>query len=158
MRFHELLEFARTLYDWVIVDAPVVFHRASLMALSECNRAFLVTAPDLASLHLTRKAQNFLTQLGLDPERYRVVINRFSRKDGIDQGDIEKILNTRVELSIPDDVYALHRVTSLGQPLQSDCELGRSVSALAAELAGAKKKPEGGKKTVTVASPALSKA
>jgi pilus assembly protein CpaE len=131
---HELFEFTRTLYDWVIIDAPTVFHRHGLMALSESDQTFLVSTGDLASLHLARKAVNMLAQLGLPKERYQVVINRLSRRDGIGGSDIEKIFNSPVFASLPNDYFPLHRVISLGQPLAADCELGRALASLAARI------------------------
>ncbi|MEZ5399550.1 MAG: AAA family ATPase [Bryobacteraceae bacterium] len=131
---HELFEFARTMYDWVIVDAPTIFHRHGLLALSESDRTFLVSTGDLASLHLARKAVNMLEQLGLPKERYQVVINRLSRRDGIGGSDIEKIFNSPVFASLPNDYFPLHRVISLGQPLAADCELGRALANLAARI------------------------
>ncbi|MEZ5354120.1 MAG: AAA family ATPase [Bryobacteraceae bacterium] len=132
---HELFEFARTMYDWVIIDAPTIFHRHGLMALSESDQTFLVSTGDLASLHLARKAVNMLDQLGLPKERYQVVINRLSRRDGIGGSDIEKIFNSPVFASLPNDYFPLHRVISLGQPLAADCELGRALANLAARIA-----------------------
>lgn len=133
---HHLLEFARTLYDWIIVDAPSVFHRTSLTVLSECEQAFLISSSDLASLHLARKAVSLLTQLGLPRERYQMVINRLSRRDGIGGADIEKIFNCPVYASLPNDYFSLHRVISLGQPLTADCELGKAIVHFAAKISG----------------------
>jgi pilus assembly protein CpaE len=136
-RLHDVLEYARMLYDYVIVDAPPVFHRTALLALSECDQACLVSSADLASLHLARKAVGFLSGLGFEKERYQVVVNRVSRKDGIAPGDMEKIFNSKVYASVPNEYFSLHRVISLGQPLAADCELGRAIAALASKLASA---------------------
>lgn len=133
-RLHEVLEYARILYDYIIVDTPSIFHRSSLLAISEADQTLLISTGDLASLHLTRKAVQLLTQLGLPRDRYQVVVNRVSRRDGIGESDIEKILNCRVYASVPNDYFPLHRVISLGQPLAPDCDLGKSIAALAAKI------------------------
>ena len=158
-RLHDLIEYARMLYDFILIDAPPVFHRTALLSISECDRAFLIASADLASLHLTRKAIGFLTQLGFDKDRYKVVINRLSKKDSISTGDMEKIFGSSVQACIPNEYFSLHRVISLGQPLLADCDLGKSIAGLAAKLIGGKS--EGDKRTATGAvssSPALSKA
>jgi len=133
-RLHGLLEFARMLYDWVVVDAPTLFHRTSLLLVSESDQAYVVATSDLASLHLARKAGTMMTQLGFGRERYQMVINRLSKKDGIGGSDIEKIFNAPVHASVPNDYFSLHRVISLGQPLQPDCELGRAIATLASRI------------------------
>jgi pilus assembly protein CpaE len=133
-RIHDLFEFTRMFYDWVIVDAPVIFHRTSLLAISECEKAYLVSTGDLASLHLARRGVKLLEQLGFSRDRYDVVVNRLGRRD-IATADMEKIFNAPVRVSIPNDYFSLHRVISLGQPLAENCEAGKAIAALASSLA-----------------------
>ena len=158
-RLHDLLEYARMLYDYILIDAPTVFHRTALLSVSECDQAFLISSADLASLHLTRKAIGFLTQVGFDKDRYKVVINRLSKKDSISTGDLEKIFGSAVQACIPNEYFSLHRVISLGQPLLADCDLGKSIASFAGKLIGGK---NGIDKRATLgglaSSPALSKA
>ncbi len=135
-RLHDVLEYARMLYDWVILDLPVVFHRLSLMALTESDRAFLVSTSELPSLHLARRAVQMLAQLGFAKDRFQVVINRASRNDGIGGTDIEKLFNCSVHAMLPNDYFSLHRVVTLGETLNDECELGRAVQGLAGQLAG----------------------
>jgi pilus assembly protein CpaE len=135
-KLHELLEYARLLYDWVVLDVPTVFHRTALLAISESDQTYIVSTSDLASLHLARKAINLLVQVGFAKDRYQIVMNRMSKRDEIGGSDIEKIFNSPVYASLPNDYFALHRVISLGQPLAVDCELGRAIATLAVRVAG----------------------
>jgi pilus assembly protein CpaE len=155
-RLHDILEAARLAYDWIVVDAPSVFHRSTLIALSESDRAYLISTSDLASLHLARRAIGLLTQLGFAKERYEVVVNRLSRRDGIGGNDIEKIFNCPVHATLPNDYFSLHRVISLGQTLGSDCELGRALASLAAKACGAVRIDKSSPGTMADARPALS--
>src|ERR1041385_1337030 len=61
-RLRMLVEQARQVYDWVVLDLPTIFSPTSLMAAAECERAFMVSTADLPSLHLTRKALTMLNQ------------------------------------------------------------------------------------------------
>ena len=133
-RLHDVLEFARMLYDWVILDGPAIPHRTSLLGVSESDEAFLVSTSELASLHLTRRAVTVLEQLGFGKDRFRVLINRTSKRDGIGSSDMEKIFNTRVHAMFPNDYFSLHRVISLGQSLAADNELGNAIDKLAEGL------------------------
>jgi pilus assembly protein CpaE len=135
-RLHDLLEEARRSFDWIILDLPAIFHRTSLLALSESDDAFLVATSDLPSLHLARKAVSLLTQLGFPKERFRMIINRTSRRDGLRGSDMEKIFNAPVHASFPNDGFSLDRVVTMGQPLGSDCDLGWAVEDFARRLAG----------------------
>lgn len=147
-KLHDLLEYARLLYDWVVLDVPTVFHRTALLTVSESDHTYVVSTSDLASLHLARKAINLLIQVGFSKDRYQIVMNRMSKRDEIGGSDIEKIFNCPVYASLPNDYFALHRVISLGQPLAVDCELGRAIATLAARVAGG---AQGSKKTAGAA-------
>jgi pilus assembly protein CpaE len=135
-RLHAVLEYSKMLYDWVILDLPAVFYRISLMAMSECDQGYLVSTSELPSLHLARKAINLMTTLGIDQSRYQVVINRHDKRDSISRSDIEKLFTCPLGATFPNDYFSLHRVVTLGQPLGSDCELGKAVEQLAGTLSG----------------------
>jgi hypothetical protein len=49
---------------------------------------------------------------------------------------MQKIFNSPVHATFPDDYCSLDRVVTLGQPLGTDCELGRAVEDFARRLAG----------------------
>lgn len=136
-RLRVLIEHARRLYDWVILDLAAVFNRTSLMAISECERAFLVSTAELPSLHLTRKALTLVEQLGFPKERFRVLVNRIDRRDNIGTADMEKLFGCPVHARLPNDYFSLHRVVTLGQPLGSDGELGKAIENVATQLSSA---------------------
>ena len=135
-RLHAVLEYARMNYDWVVIDLPVVFQRLSLMTISESDRAFLVSTPELPSLHLARKAVNLLDQLGFPKERFQIVMNRIDRRDEIAGSDIERLFNCAIDARIPNDYFSLHRAVTLGQPVDGHSELGKAMENLANRLSG----------------------
>jgi pilus assembly protein CpaE len=135
-RLHAVMEYARMNYDWVVIDLPVVFQRLSLMTISESDRAFLVSTPELPSLHLARKAVNLLDQLGFPKERFQILMNRINRRDEIGGSDIERLFNCAIDARIPNDYFSLHRAVTLGQPVDAHCELGKAMESLAGRLSG----------------------
>jgi pilus assembly protein CpaE len=136
-RLHEVLHNAKQLYDWVVVDTPAVFHRVSLLAISESDKGFLISTPELASLHLARKGVKLLNQLGFDSTRYQVLINRVDRKSDFNGNDIGKLLECSVDASMPNDFFSLQRIITSGEPLAGDSDLGRAIEGLANKLTGA---------------------
>jgi len=136
-RLRMLVEQARQMYDWVILDLPTIFSPTSLMAAAECERAFMVSTADLPSLHLTRKALTMLNQFGFPKERFHVLVNRLERREEISIADMEKLFGCSVHASLPNDYFALHRVVTLGQPLGSENDLGRAIESVAQRLCGA---------------------
>ena len=135
-RLHMFFEYARLNYDWIIADLPVVFQRLSLMAISESDRAFLVSTSELPSLHLARKAVNLLNQVGFPKERFQIMVNRVNKRDDIAISDIEKLFNCSVHSRFPNDYFSLHRVVTLGQPLGAEGELGAAIENVAMRLSG----------------------
>lgn len=142
---HQVLAHARATYEWTVVDLPAIFQRISLLTLSEADRAFIVSTPDLASLHLARKAVKLVTQLGLDSQKVQMLINRMDKRNELNESDLTKLFECQVEASLPNDQLALQRGVTLGQPLEADTELGRAVEGLAGKLLGVvelNKKPQ----------------
>lgn len=135
-RLHDVFEYARVLYDWVVLDLPMVFHRLSLFALSESDQSFLVSTSELPSLHLARRAVGMLAQLGYGRERYQMVVNRMSRRQEISAADIEKIFTCPVFATVPNDYHALHKIVTRGEALSPDCEVGRAIEKISARVAG----------------------
>jgi len=145
-RLHDLLEFALAGYDWVVADAPGIFERTSLLALSDSDVAYLVTTTELPSLHLTRKAATFLLQLGFGSERFRVLVNRVGKKDGIGTEDMAKIFNSPVHAAFPNDYSSVHQALAEGRAVAPPSALARSVEEFAAGITGRPGAPAKGKR------------
>lgn len=131
-----ILEHGRRNYDWTVVDLPCIFHRLSLVSVMEADRAFLISTPELASLHLARRAVKLLTQIGVDTEKFQVLINRMDSRDELSTGNLTKLFDCRVDTSLPDDKLGIQRVVTLGKPIESETELGRVIDSLAGKLMG----------------------
>jgi len=132
-RLHDALESVRELYDWIVVDLPSVFERVSLLTMSDSDEAFLVSTSELPSLHLTRKAVGYLGNVGMG--RYRVLVNRLGKQEGITSDDMTKIFGAPVHATFPNDYPAIHRGLTTGSPLGGKCPLGKSVESFVGQLA-----------------------
>jgi pilus assembly protein CpaE len=157
-RLRVLIDHARNLYDWVILDLPSIFNRTSLMAVSECERAYLVSTSELPSLHLTRKAINMVHQLGFPKDRFQVLVNRVDKRTDIGTADLEKLFGCPIHAMLPNDYFSLHRVVTLGQPLGSDGELGKAIEQIATRLSGSLAPPKKSAQPAREMKPAFSQA
>ena len=135
-KLHLAIEMVRRQYDFVVLDLPSIFNRTALLAFSEANSACLVTTAELPSLHLTRKAIEMLDIVGFEKSRYRILVNRLSRHEGIAAADVEKMFGASVGAVLPNDYFSLHRVVTRGVPLTQEAELGRAIETFSARLAG----------------------
>lgn len=131
---HDVLEFSRMIYDWVVLDMPAVLHPRSLLALSEADMALLVSTADLVSLHMARRAVGVLSSLGFGRERFRMVVNRLERGAGLSASDLEKIFNCPVFATLPEDPQPVHRMVTRAEPLGPECELGRALDQMVKKL------------------------
>jgi pilus assembly protein CpaE len=134
-RLHDALESVREVYDWIVVDLPSVFEKLSLLTISDSDEAFLVSTAELPSLHLTRKAVAYLGLLGFGLERYRVLVNRLGKQEGIKSEDMAKIFGAPVHAMFPNDYLSIHKGLTVGAPLAAKCPLGKSVESFVGQLA-----------------------
>ncbi len=144
-RVHELLEYARVIYEVVVVDLPSAYERISMATLGDADQIYIVSTPELPSLHMTRKCILTLEQMGFSRDRFRVVVNRVSRRDELTTQDMEKVFNFPLHCTFADDYTAVHRALTAGKPVPPNCDLGKQVRrfsehVLGQELAGGQKK------------------
>jgi len=149
-RVHELLEYARVIYEAVVVDLPSAYERISLATLGDADAIFIVCTPELPSLHMTRKCIAFLDQMGFSRDRFRVVVNRVSRRDELSTQDMEKVFNFPVHVTFPDDYSSVHRTLTAGKPLPPNCDLGRQIRRFGENLLGGENKRERTKKSASL--------
>jgi pilus assembly protein CpaE len=134
-RLHDALESVRELYDWIVVDLPSIYEKISLLTMSDCDEAFLVSTSELPSLHLTRKAVAYLGGVGFGMERYRVLVNRLAKQENITSDDMAKIFGAPVHATFPNDYLSIHKGLTVGAPLGPKCPLGKSVDSFAGQIA-----------------------
>jgi pilus assembly protein CpaE len=135
-RLQQVLDWARGSFDWIVVDLPNIFERASLVTVSDADQAFIVSTPELASLHLTRRAVKLLQQLEFDSSRYQILINRMTARSDVSNSDLSKLFDCRVDRALPADRAGVTRAMRDGTAADVDSALGRAVGALADKLAG----------------------
>jgi pilus assembly protein CpaE len=137
VRFSEAIEPVRRIYDWIIIDLPVAYERLSLISLPSADVFFLVSTPELGSLHLTRRALGLIETLGFPKSSARILVNRMPKRDGLTQSDLQRVFSSPVEAILPNDEGALEgRLHSLaeGGPLGAASDFGRGLQALAARV------------------------
>jgi len=123
-------------YDWIVVDLPTVFQLRSQLVLLEADQGFVVTTTELPSLHLARRASDWLRQYGFGKERCQLLVNRAAFSALLDRRVVDDVLNCPVFATLPDDYRTLHDLECFGETPSRDTELGASLHRLAVLLAG----------------------
>lgn len=125
-----MVEFARRNYRAVCVDLSGNMEKYSIEIMQESRRVFLVTTPELASLHLARERFHYLRQLDLG-DRIHLILNRAHKRSAISVPQIEDLLGVGVLATIPNDYQGVSRALTAGKPVETASEIGREFHTLA---------------------------
>jgi MinD-like ATPase involved in chromosome partitioning or flagellar assembly len=98
-----VLEVARSAYGAVVIDTGPLFDGAMLAALDHTDELLLVCNPEVTSLKNVRIGLETIDRLGFARERVSLVVNRLGARGGVERGDIEQALDTKITYELPDD-------------------------------------------------------
>ena len=108
-----VVERLRAEHDLVIVDCPATFNDATLAILDEADIILTLLSLEITSIKNMRLFLEVADQLGYDPGKLRLVLNRADSTLGIRVADVEHSIGRKVEHTIVSDgrsvVYALNR-------------------------------------------------
>jgi len=135
-RVRSLVEFATSLYRYIVLDVPRS-DAAALDALDQASRIVVVANQELATVrNASRIAASLRQRYGSD--RVTVIVNRVDTHAEIGRDDVEKVVGSRVVHSVPSDYRMALRALNKGRPLALDNhnKLAASFRELAHDLAG----------------------
>lgn len=98
---HAVLGILRDSFKYVVVDGPSSFNDPVLAAIDESDECVLMTSMDVPSIKNLKMSLRTLTQLGVDRERLRLVLNRADSKVGLHLKEVEESLGTSIDVSLP---------------------------------------------------------
>jgi len=114
-----VLSLARRTYDYVIVDTFPMFDRIVMAMLDQTDQVYVVLENVVPTLLGADKFLKLLQSIGFPAEKQRIVLNRFSRRNGsLPPADAEDRLGRRVDLVVPYD-RAMIFAANLGRPFLS---------------------------------------
>jgi len=132
----EVLEYARSSYDYVVVDLASICEPVSMATLPVAHIIHLVCGSDLPSLFMMRRTIPLVEELGYGREQIRILVNRMERRADLSTADMEKIFRASVHTSFPDDAQGVARALRDGVPLADNSDLGKTVSKYVATIVG----------------------
>ena len=119
-----------------------MYDRIAHATLGDADHVFLVSNPELPSLHLTRKCLAYLEQMGMGRDQFSLLVNRMSRRQELTTQDIEKVFNFPIRFVFPEDRTATHRALTAGKPIASNTDMGRSTRTFVQSVAGTEKQKQ----------------
>ena len=113
----QVLLHLKSMYPYVVADAPHVFEPRTMAALDLSDMVILMTVATVTSIRATKKALGLFRELGYSPEKVKLVINRVGRADRIEPQDLWETLNYPAFWMIPNNYRAAVDAINSGAPL-----------------------------------------
>lgn len=135
----QVLNLGRTLFPYVVVDLDNSFTPEQVQVLQQADVILLVMRLDFTCLRNARRTLDHLAQLGISPERVRVVVNRFGQAKEVSAKQAEDALGVRITHYIPEDSKTVNRANNNGTPVVEEspsARVSKSLIELAASVNG----------------------
>lgn len=131
-----MLEFARTLYDLIVLDTNGPYGQWNVALARQCDELLLVTTNELPSLQAAQRALAYLDRSRVDRAKIKVIVNRYNKDLGLSREVIEAALQCDVTHLLPSDYDGVQRALVDGKLLAPACDLGREFHRMTARLLG----------------------
>jgi pilus assembly protein CpaE len=96
-----ILKLLRDAFAYVVIDTPAAFSEPVLAAFDESDLIVMLATLDVPSVKNLKLALQTMELLRYPRNRIRTVINRADSKVGLRLPDVEKLLGSRVDVTIP---------------------------------------------------------
>jgi pilus assembly protein CpaE len=100
-----------------VIDSGSALTENTVTLMDTADRILLVTTPELASLHDTKRFIEVSRSLGYPPGKIFVTLNRVGLSGGIKNQDVSASLNQDIYAEIPDDNAKALRSLNRGIPM-----------------------------------------
>ncbi len=108
----------RQVYPYVLVDGPGRFDETGRSILDIADWNLLIVQPLVTSARNARRILQALQRYDFDPGRIEVICNRAGGGlTHLNPEQLEKSLNHKILLSVPDDWMSVSSAINLGEPL-----------------------------------------
>ncbi len=116
-----LFDVLRSTYDLVIVDVPRRLDHVSATALAVADRVGLVLQQSVVHVREAKRLSRILTELaGIERERVIPLINRWCKREEIEEKDISRALGDAEIIRIPNDYERMRTSENTGVPIALD--------------------------------------
>ncbi len=131
----ELICYWREHYERIVFDLPALGGAASDV-IPLCDELLLVTTNELAALHATRRAIEWLDQNGVGSAKIKLLVTRYTPATGLHRDDIERALRLAPYALLSNDYDAIQKGVLEGKPVPPGSHYGRSIQEVGAHLLG----------------------
>jgi pilus assembly protein CpaE len=141
----ELLAYWKARYDAVVLDAPDLRAADETGFAALADLVLLVTTNELAALHATRRAIEFLAHTPADRARLRLLVNRFTPATGLKRDDLKTALQMEPFAVLSNDYDLMQDALLDGKPVSSKSRFRSGIHTLCEQLQGRAAEPKSGR-------------
>lgn len=116
-RVDVLLRLAVAEYDYVILDVGRNLDAVSVKALDYADQIFPVLQETLPFIRDAKRVISTLQSLDYSMDKIHLILNRHERRGDIQLSDVERTLNTKVKITIPNSYEAVSASVNQGVPI-----------------------------------------
>ena len=132
-----VLNFARTRYQWTVLDLGCCLTPYTLSVLESLNELYLVASPDMLALYQVKQILIELQEQNYPADRIRLILNRsVDYVDRVVADEAQRMLGISAFFSLPNDYSGLAEAYASGSLLSDRSPLAREISALATKISG----------------------
>jgi len=132
-----VLNFARTRYQWTVLDLGCCLTPYTLSVLESLNELYLVASPDVLALYQVKQMLTELKEHNYSPDRIRLIFNRsVDYVDKVVTEEAQRMLGITAFFSLPNDYSGLAEAYASGSLLSDHSPLARQISAMATKISG----------------------
>lgn len=135
----EAMSMARSTFPYVVVDLDHSFQEEQVQVLRMADVILLVIRLDFTSLRNGRRTLDYLSQMGVERDRIRLVVNRAGQPKQVPAAKAEEALGTRIFHFVPDDPKSVNRAVNNGVPVvleSPSAKVSKSMMKLAESING----------------------
>lgn len=134
----QIIESALRNFAFVVVDFPAALYRPCAGALRRADEICVVCAPEITSLHLTRRRFSDLNEWDVRADKVNLIVNRADSRNAAPVSELERSLSSAVRWQLPNSYETISRAALDGCTVGHDTPYGQAISKIAAEVAGFK--------------------
>ncbi len=132
----QVLAFARTHYDWSVIDLGRNVTAGTLSILDVIDETYLVTTLDVPALHQAKQIIHVLLDAGYSRSQLRLILNRTTKRVDITLDELEAMLGLPVFATVANDFDAFYEAFSEGRLVDASSAPGEDFTRLAGKIAG----------------------
>jgi pilus assembly protein CpaE len=139
-----ILEWARYLYDVIVIDTAGVYSEWNLTAARLSNELLLISTNELPALQAAQRALSYLDNNRIGRYKVRLVVNRYLRDVGLNRDVIGTALHIDVFETLPSDYDAVQKALLDGTAIASNTAFGKTMVQLAERMGARAEKAKKG--------------